>query len=109
MLKDGYLADSYRHSLVCKLADKSLAALTDAQIIKLCPDDYGPTITDDHRCAVWDQAYEEFDALDDYVLSRKAEALLAPDGRVQEILAQFNNIAQLFGKNTDKPNGGNDA
>jgi hypothetical protein len=57
-----------RHRVICKLADSALATLSEEKMIALCPDDYGSTLTDDHRLYLWNKAYDEYAELDDWDL-----------------------------------------
>lgn len=83
-MRDGYIGPGLRHSLCCQLADHALQVLSEAQILDYCPDDYGGTVTDDHRNLVWDCTYEEAASLDDYSLARKYEAVLHPSRETNE-------------------------
>jgi hypothetical protein len=79
----GYCNDEQRHSICCKLADAVLSKMSTSQILAYCPQYYGPDVTDNHRSYIWDQCYDEYDALDDYTLMRRYEAVMHPDGQIE--------------------------
>lgn len=71
-----YLSPDQRHRLCCQLADKALNSFSEKQIIELCPQDYGASVTDDHRNFIWNNLYDEYNSLDDGELSLRAHYVL---------------------------------
>lgn len=54
------------HSMMVAMANYRLDEMTDAEIIALCPKDYGIEVTEDHLNLVWDRLYTELERLDDF-------------------------------------------
>lgn len=52
------------HKMRCHLADYLLGTMPENEIIAACPDDYGPTVTDDHRNYLWNLFYDECSLLE---------------------------------------------
>ena len=61
--------------IVALLADHALATLPDAQLVALCPPEYGTDITLDHRCFAYDMFYDHYASLAPDELRTVAEQL----------------------------------
>lgn len=54
-----------RHPILVALTNMAMDQLSDAEIIKMCPEDYGSEISEDHLNYLWDKLYTDYDRLDD--------------------------------------------
>lgn len=64
------------HTMRVAMANYRLDEMTDAEIMALCPRDYGDTVTEDHLNLVWDRLYTELENLDDMELLNMYENYL---------------------------------
>jgi hypothetical protein len=64
------------HTMMVAMANFRLDEMTDAEIVALCPKDYGDAVTDDHLNLVWDKLYTELERLDDIELLNMYENYL---------------------------------
>ena len=65
LLEDPFLALSETEQrMVLDLSDMLVTHMTEEDMLRLCPDDYGSTISDDHRTSAWSRLVDYFSELD---------------------------------------------
>ena len=105
------------HILAKELADKYIRELSEEQIVSLCPNDYGSTVTDDHRNLIWDLLYNEVVEMEPLEIYDMHKKFVAEKQHMGKALAEFISAAEtlklthsstdwLFGRNKrdDSPN-----
>lgn len=57
--------EQVRRSIIIRLANQDLAMMSDSEILKQTPKDYGDAVTDDHLNFVFDKTCDLYDTLSD--------------------------------------------
>lgn len=76
-----------RHDIIVTLANLSMDAMTEEEIIRLCPADYGSEVTDDHLNYIWDVIYTEYDEMGDDELHQLVQRI--EDERRRGIMSRW--------------------
>lgn len=54
-----------KNAKILALADLFLAAMPERHMVRWCPEDYGPIITDDHRLFCWNEVVDVYELFPD--------------------------------------------
>jgi hypothetical protein len=85
-----------RHDLLATLASLAMEQLTDEEIMKMCPSDYGDELSEDHMNYVWDKLYTDYDRMDDAELYDFWE-------QVQEAIGRETMARWMDGESDEEP------
>ena len=86
-----------RHDLIVTLANLSLDEMTDEEIVRMCPTDYGGEVTEDHLNYLWDMLYTDYERMSDDELYSLWERV--KEAKDREIMQRW-----MDGESDEEPN-----